>query len=59
MVIYSDIEQMIKAIFNRHCPFGIYAKFSEKRTFLSPRHALVFCVYQWIRNVSFSENFCV
>ena len=33
-----------------------HAKFSEKRTFLTPWYAHVTCAYQGIRNVRFSEN---
>ena len=36
--------------------FGKYAKFSEKLTFLTPWYVNM-CVYQWVRNASFSENF--
>ena len=36
-------------------PLSTYVKLSEKLTFLTPRHALP-CVYQGVRNVSFSEN---
>ena len=32
-------------------PLSMYAKFSEKLTFLTP------CAYQGVRNVGFSENF--
>ena len=37
--------------------FSTYAKFSEKPTFLTPWYVHVHtCVYQGVRNVSFSEN---
>ena len=37
-------------------PLSIYAKFSEKLTFLTPWYTHT-CAYQGVRNVSFSENF--
>ena len=33
--------------------FSIYAKFSEKLTFLN----ILTCVYQGVKNANFSENF--
>ena len=38
-------------------PLSMYAKFSEKLTFLTPLTRLRTCAYQGVRNVSFSENF--
>ena len=40
----------------RDYSFSTYAKFSEKRIFLTPWYVHTF-VYQGVRNVSFSENF--
>ena len=38
-------------------PCSTYAEFSKKLTFLTPLYALVRTyAYQWVRNVSFSEN---
>ena len=40
----------------RDYSFSMYAKFSEKLTILNPWITRT-CAYQWVRNVSFSQNF--
>ena len=42
---------------NRDYLISTYAKCSEKLTFLTPDTHMYVCVYQGVRNVSFSENF--
>ena len=53
----NDFFKFSAAIALRSHPFSIYAKFSEKLTFLIPLIQTRTCAYRVVRNVSFSEDF--
>ena len=53
-VFKVDFEKLFPA---KDHSFSTFAKFSEKLTFLTPLIGTLICVYQGVRDVSFSENF--
>ena len=53
----SGKAEFFQYVLNKDHLFSMFAKFSEKLTFLYPLIHTRTCAYQGVRNVSFSENF--